>query len=146
MGLFRPKQGTVKPGDRSEAVIIARMTEAGYIVLRPVYGQHRYDLVIEDADGQFWRIQCKTGWLDYGDTVIRFNVSSSSHHYTRGKTDQRRHAYHGQVEFFAVYCSELNKVYLVPIDHAGKSNMQLRLVPTGNKQEKNVKWTRDYEL
>jgi hypothetical protein len=40
------------------------------------------------------------------------------------------------LEFFAVYCSELNKVYLVPIDHAGKSNMQLRLAPKGTSRRK----------
>jgi len=61
MDMVRPKQGTVKSGDRSEAIIIARMTEVGYIVLKPLSGQYRYDLVIEDADGHFWRIQCKTG-------------------------------------------------------------------------------------
>ncbi len=38
------------------------------------------------------------------------------------------------------------KVYLMPVDHAGASQMNLRLVPTRNNQEKNVRWAHDYEL
>jgi PD-(D/E)XK endonuclease len=57
----------------------------------------------------------------------------------------RRH-YRGQVEFFAVYSPDTEKVYLIPIDHVGTTQASLRLVPTANKQEKNVRWAQDYEL
>jgi hypothetical protein len=64
MGMLGPKRHTQKTGDISEAAVITRLLRCGYIVLTP-YGQnHRYDLVIEDADGKFWRVQVKTGWLD----------------------------------------------------------------------------------
>ena len=48
---------------RGDTAIITRFLQLGYIVLTPYGGNQRYDLVIEDADGQFWRIQCKTGTL-----------------------------------------------------------------------------------
>ena len=32
----------------------------------PYGGSERYDLVIEDVEGQFWRIQCKSGWIEHG--------------------------------------------------------------------------------
>jgi hypothetical protein len=57
----------------------------------------------------------------------------------------RRH-YQGEVEYFAVYSPDLDKVYLIPIDHVGTSQVTLRLVPTANKQEKNVHWAKDYEM
>jgi hypothetical protein len=41
---------------------------------------------------------------------------------------------------------EKQKVYLVPIDHVGMSCAFLRLKPTANKQEKNVRWAKDYEV
>ena len=37
-------------------------------------------------------------------------------------------------------------VYLIPVDHAGISQMSLRLVPTKNNQEKNIGWAKDYEI
>ena len=65
MGLFGPKQNNKTKGERSEAIIIAKLLEVGYGVLTPFGDNRRYDLVIEDADGKFWRVQCKTGWMDY---------------------------------------------------------------------------------
>ena len=62
MSLLGP---TIKQlGERSQAHIIARLLEVGYTVLTPYGDSSRYDLVIEDAEGQFWRVQCKTAWIE----------------------------------------------------------------------------------
>lgn len=53
MGLFRPKRHTDRVGDISEAAIATRLLQAGYVVLTPYGKQHRYDLVIEDAEARF---------------------------------------------------------------------------------------------
>jgi len=45
-----------------------------------------------------------------------------------------------------VYCEELDKVYLILVDDVGTTRANLRLVPAKNKQEKNVRWAKDYEL
>lgn len=58
---------------------------------------------------------------------------------------QRRH-YQGQCEHFAVFCEELNKVHLVPVDQVGTNSVHLRLVPAKNNQLKHVRWAQDYEL
>ena len=67
MGFFRPapKEKGIKGsrGAESEAVIAAALIQAGYTVLTPNGYMHRYDLVIEDAKGRFWKVQCKTAWL-----------------------------------------------------------------------------------
>jgi hypothetical protein len=44
-------------GDESEAYIIAHLMQAGYDILLPFGKNHRYDLVIEDAEGKFWKVQ-----------------------------------------------------------------------------------------
>ncbi len=54
------KRTTNSIGDITEAAIIAQFLQLGFIVLTVYGGNQRYDLVIEDADGQFWRVQCKT--------------------------------------------------------------------------------------
>ena len=114
-----------------------------YVVLTPYGKNHRYDLMIEDADGQVWRIQCKTGWLDEAQTIIRFATASSYNHTASQKG--WRH-YRGQIDYFAVYVEQLEKIYLIPVDDVGITQTMLRLTPTKNRQEKNVRWVKDYEL
>jgi PD-(D/E)XK endonuclease len=118
MGLFGPKRNKKALGERSQAIIIYRLLEAGYNILTPYGDNTRYDLVIEDADGQFWRVQCKTAWLEPDGNTIRF----------------------------AVYSPDTDKVYLVPINHVGKTEMKLRLVAPKNSNQWGVKMAPDYEL
>ena len=148
MGLFGPKRHSDRTGDVSEAAIITRLLQAGYVVLIPYGKQHRYDLVIEDADGQFWRIQCKTAWVEQDGASIQFNAASSHYSYVNSKSMgvHKRQDYRGQVEYFAVYCEALGTVYLIPVANVGITAVRLRLIPTKNKQEKNVRWAADYEL
>ena len=148
MGLFGPKRHTKSIGEYSEVVIAERLLRAGYNVLTPYGDSLRYDLVIEDADGRFWRVQCKTAWIDKrtGDEVVKFATSSSHYHYRGGKYDHRRRGYQGQVEYFAVYSPDLDKVYLIPIDHAGASDMSLRLTMPKGRNQHGIKMAEDYEL
>ena len=143
MGLLgKGKHDTNSIGDISEAAIITRFLQLGYVVLTPYGGNQRYDLVIEDAEGQFWRVQCKTARIEDNGTVVAFDTAN---HNVTGKKRDWRH-YRGQCDYFAVYCEELNKIYLIPVDQVGATRANLRLVPAKNNQEKNVRWARDYEL
>lgn len=118
----------------------------GYKVLIPYGDNLRYDLVIEDAHENLWRIQCKTGWVENEGAYIEFAAASSYYHTRAGRTGHGRKDYQEQIDYFAVYCPALKNVYLVPVDHVGKSSAILRLLPTKNNQEKNVRWAKDYEL
>lgn len=143
MGLLgKGKRDTNRVGEISEAAIIARFLQLGYVVLTPYGGNQRYDLVIEDADGQFWRIQCKTGRIDEGETALKFNTSISN---VTGKNRQPRN-YRGHCDYFAVYNEKLNKVYLIPVDQVGITIASLRLVSSKNNQDKYMRWAKDYEL
>jgi PD-(D/E)XK endonuclease len=146
MGLFGPKSNKKALGERSQAIIMYKLLEAGYNVLTPYGDNTRYDLVIEDADGQFWRVQCKTGWLDKEGTVIRFAVASLNYHTKAGKTTHGRKDYQGEVDYFTVFSPDTEKVYLIPISHTGKTEMMLRLVPAKNSNGYGVKMAADYEL
>src|SRR5947209_19864268 len=105
MGGFGPKPDNKSVGERSQAIILARLAEVGYAILLPFGENHRYDMVIEDGDGNFYRIQCKTGCISQG--CIDFSTASS----------YWRRDYRGQIEYFAVYSPDTQKVYLVPVDH-----------------------------
>ena len=146
MGSFGPKQNNKTIGEHSEAILIAKLLEVGYGVLTPFGDNRRYDLVIEDAGGNFHRVQCKTGRVAKDGAYIEFRTASSYYHTKAGRTSHGKRDYRGQIDYFAVYCPTMKNSYLIPIDHVGIASANLRLLPTTNKQEKNVRWAKDYEL
>ena len=125
-------------GKASEAVILAALVKLGKSVLIP-WGEERYDLAL-DEDGKLVRIQCKTGHLRDGCVCFKTSI-----------TDARRPlgdgGYAGQIDAFAVYCPQIERVYLVPINDVGTTiGARLRLEPAKNGQTWNVRWARDFEL
>lgn len=58
-----------------------------------------------------------------------------------------KHGYWGLAEYFGVYCAELEKVYLVPVqEFPDKGEIHLRINPTKNNQKKRIHWAKEYEL
>jgi len=47
---------------------------------------------------------------------------------------------------FGVYCSELNKVYLVPVMDVGTTQASLRLEAPKNGQVKGIRLASEYEI
>lgn len=129
---------TKSVGDISESYIIYKFLSLGWVVLRPVGDNQRYDCVIDKGNG-FERVQIKTGRLING--TIKFNNVSYSN---TSKIIKKN--YVGQCDYFAVYCHILNKAYLIPIDKCALSETTLRINPPKNKQEKNVVWAKDFEI
>ena len=77
---------------KGDAAIITRFLQLGYKVLTPYGGNQRYDLVIEDADGQFWRIQCKSAWIVLFVEILFRIVDSLMMWYWPGLVYRRRNA------------------------------------------------------
>jgi PD-(D/E)XK endonuclease len=61
-------------GDVSEHAVILALLRAGKTVLKPVSNGLRHDLVIDNLDGTFNRIQCKTGVLKGNGAVVHFRA------------------------------------------------------------------------
>src|SRR5579871_3449001 len=150
MGSFRPpaKEKGIKGavGTESEMVIATALTLAGYTVLTPNGYMHRYDLVIEDAEGKFWKIQCKTAWLSKDRATLKFNGYSLLMKGQKGRSVSKRMTYENDVDYFAVYSPDTQKVYLLPIADVNNTENNLRLIPMGNNQEKRVRYAAEYEL
>lgn len=125
-------------GDTAVAGVLASLLKKGYAILLPFGDSQRYDLVL-DKDNQFYRVQCKNGRIRNG--CIKFN-SSSTEWYKR----HRRKNYKGQIDYFGVYCPELDKSYLIPSDLIAETQGLLRINPTKNNQSKFVRWSKDYEI
>jgi hypothetical protein len=132
-------------GDQTTAMVLARLVQAGKMVLLPFGENQRYDLVVDEGD-RVVRIQCKTGRLRNG--AIRFNACSTTYHNSRSRPDVRpyRRDYRGTADVFGVYCPETDSVYLVPVEVVGRREASLRVSPTINNQSKRVRWAGEFEV
>ena len=119
----------------------AALSLSGMRVLMPLGDFQRYDLVFDD-DGRFFRVQCKMGKLTKG--AVHFHPCSIDSRSKKGTCIRK--GYVGQVEFFGVYCRELKKCYLVPVDHVPRTECCLRLEPPKNGQKTRIRWAADYEI
>src|SRR5262249_29901603 len=125
----------------SRTQIIAALTLLGKRLLAPLGDFQRYDLVI-DEDGRFLRLQCKTGRLRNG--VVVFEACSIDSRSVRGRTIRR--GYRGEVDFFAVYCPDNHKCYLIPVDEVPIGTCYLRITPPQNGQKTNIRWAQQFEI
>ena len=139
MGLLGGKNKFIDKGAISETRAIARFIQCGYGVLKPVSVYSRYDLVIEDAEGRFWRVQVKTARWNIDKTGLNFNVVSNS-------GGRKRQGYKGECDYFAVYFEPTDGVYLVPVDEVSDYNCTLRLEPTPVIKRGDTRMAYDYEL
>ncbi len=129
-------------GDLSTLAIILALRDAGIAVLLPFGENTRYDLAIE-VNGSLHRVQCKTGRLSRG--AVYFRTASSYYHHPHPR--MRVKHYHGEVDFFAVYCRETKGVYLIPItDLPVESGASLRIDPPRNNQRRRIRMAADYEI
>ena len=96
----------------------------GVRLLVPFWRNTRYDLVIEE-EARLARGAVQTGCLRRG--AVKFNVCSVYLHHPNRASARN---YHGEVDYFAVYCRETTGVYLVPIeDLPMRSSASLRVEP-----------------
>lgn len=128
---------TGEKGNLSEAKILAAFVAAGYFVSIPFGSGHKYDFVVDDSKRLF-RVQCKTGRVKNG--VLLFNA------YSQSGNGSVKMGYRGLADWFAVLNPDDEKVYLVPVNAVGVTDVSLRLEPTLNKQSQRVRWAESFLL
>jgi PD-(D/E)XK endonuclease len=119
-----------------------RLERCGYQLYLPFGENTRTDLVIDNGRS-LARVQCKTGRLREG--AVRFAVSSSYAHHRR-RPVVRRH-YHGEIDYFAVFCPETEDVYLIPIaDLENRTGCSLRVAEPRSGQKRRIRTAADYAI
>ena len=134
------ERGHLRTGDKgnlTEARILAAFVAAEYLLSVPFGGGHKYDFVVDDST-RLSRVQCKTGRVK--NNVLLFNA------YSQSGNGAVKMSYRGLADLFAVLNPEDDKVYLVPVDEVGVTDVSLRLAPTLNKQAQGVRWAELYLL
>lgn len=149
---------TSKTGMIGQTAILNRLVQLGYEVLLPWSQDLGYDLAyyveteeqhfgfFSHKENQLVRVQCKVAWLSSDRGFLKFNTSTVSMG-GAGVWKKKKSGYRGRADWFGVYSPDTGKIYMVSVWEApNASDMNLRLLPSKNNQEKNVHWARDYEL
>lgn len=140
--MFEEGQKAARIGLAAHTAVLHKLVSKGLEVLQPLGDHLRYDLAyyVEET-AELVRIQCKAGRYDPNRGCVFFK------NFNRTGGRSKRRGYVGDVEYFGVYCAELNTVYIVPVDIVSyASEVGLRVHATKNNQEKKVIWARNYEI
>jgi hypothetical protein len=132
---------TDQKGSIAETAIIHAAVKRGIHVYKPVTDGTRYDLIFDTGD-KLVRVQCK--WARrYGDVVV---VRAYSNRRTRHGMIRRVYTAR-EIDAFAVYCAEFDRVYVLPIESFdAQSQIYLRLKPARNNQSAGVHLAESYEF
>ena len=122
-------------GDIAEAHVLAALSERYQAVLIPFGNGQRYDFVVDTGES-FLKVQVKNGRLRKGCVV--FNSRSVSSQYNAG--------YEGQIDFFAVWCPETKKVYMIPIEKVTSQKPYLRVDPLKTNRTQGIVYASSYEV
>ena len=130
-------------GNVAELAIAKAAAELGLPVYGPLTEHSRYDLVIE-ISGRLLRVQCKWARLIREKSVIYVQVGgnrSTPNGYVRSVYTRE------EVDIIGVYCNELDRCYLVPIEIAeGQYALHLRVEPAKNGQRAGVREAAKFEF
>src|SRR5438045_1161137 len=129
-------------GLTAHTAVLHKLVSKGLEVLQPLGDHLRFDLAYyQEETAELIRIQCKAGRYNRKRGCVIFKNFNR----TGGRSDKR--GYTGEVEYFGVYCAELDKVYLVPVDIVVYTDeVGMRVTPPKNNQRKKVIWAQDYEI
>ena len=129
-------------GNVAELAIATEAAKLGLSVLKPLTEHERFDLVL-GIGSVLYRVQCK--WARRRGEVIVVRLGSTYHSPTRGYVKSTYAA--DEVDAIAVYCPDLDRCYLLPIDtFAGRSSAHLRVGRTRNNQRAALNWATAYEF
>lgn len=94
--------------------------------------------MLETPDGKLVRVQVKTGWISEGK--IQFHARSQ-HTNSQGNTYK---PYEDDIEYFVVYCHELENLYLIREDEF-EGSISLR-VEKPKIENRRINWASDFEF
>lgn len=125
----------------SEAQALTRCLQLGIVVSVPFGNIARYDLLAEFELNVFSRLQVKTGRYDAELGIITTKL------YSTDATSRIHFKYNkSEIDYFIVYCPELDKLYKLPVEEFSTNTLSLRVKETINNQKARVKWAKDYEF
>ena len=111
--------------------------ELGYTVSTPE-NPTRYDFIL-DTGNKLLRIQIKTSCWNEDKSAFSFNGYSQ---HSTGNGNKRMKYTNKEIDYFCTWFE--NECYLVSVSECGKTEKNLRLVPTRNGQVKGICFAKNY--
>lgn len=138
---------TQTKGTIAELRIICTLLNKGCNVFRTCSENCRYDLIFE-YDNILYKVQVKSAKYDHDRGIINIRTTSNRRNIIDNYLINESRSYKGEIDYLGIYCSELDKCYLISEDCIPEtiSRISLRVDPTKNNQALNLKWARDYEI
>lgn len=131
-------------GNVAEAGFAFHAIKAGLRVLTPMTEHGAYDLAL-DLEGRILRLQIKSASLSKTRDFIVVRIRRSRHTPLNGYVTSTYSA--DEVDAFGIYCPELDRCYLIPIDATNaQCQIHLRLTPPRNGQRAALHFAADYEF
>lgn len=126
-----------RQGSIGEVMVVAEAIRRGYKVAIPWGEDSKYDLIV-DRSGKLERVQCKYTKSN-GEVVIARCRSANNWSQIKYSCDD--------IDWLAIYDLTSQKCYFIPssILEEGRAQINLRIKPTGNNQNKGVLWAKDFE-
>ena len=123
-------------GNEAEGIVLGHYIKAGLRVCVPFGTGAPYDLAV-DTGTRIVKVQVKTATFGKGCILCRTRRRNANYDRTMRRYEE------GEVDYFAIYCPQLNELYGISFE-AAKGSASLRIEPTLNKQEKYIRWAKDY--
>jgi hypothetical protein len=138
---MKKELSTQTKGDIAELKVICALMNKSCNVFKSCLANCRYDLIFE-SENKFYKVQVKSA--KYHPDRGTINVQTRS---TNPRTNEIR-TYKGQIDYFGIYCPQLDKCYLIPEEDVpnGGTNILIRINPPKNNQTLKVNWAKDYEI
>ena len=128
-----------KIGNIGEAKVLSKFVELGIPVYLPFGDNEKADLIAE-FNGKLNRIQVKTS-IKAEDGKMIFDLTSSTIHRKNGN----KHIYtEKEIEYFACYNIERDKIFLININDAPNTTITIRYEKPKNNQIQGIKFEEDY--
>lgn len=123
-------------GNEAEGIVLGQYVKAGLRVCVPFGTGAPYDLAV-DTGTRVVKVQVKTATFERGCIQCKTRRRNANYDTTMRRYEK------GEVDYFAIYCSQLDGLYAMSFE-AARVSASLRIEPTLNKQEKFIRWARDY--
>jgi hypothetical protein len=123
-------------GNEAEGIVLGHYIKAGLRVCIPFGTGAPYDLAV-DTGTRIVKVQVKTATYENGCVQCKTRQRNAGDHRTTRRYEKN------EVDYFVIYCPRLDELYGMSFADA-KINASLRIEPTGNRQEKYIRWANSY--
>lgn len=124
-----------------EAKVLSRFVELDVPISVPFGDNASYDLVAE-INGNLKKIQVKTSSSSINGAVL-FRLAKQRNSTTKSYTNFYTTE---EVDYYALYSTVRDKVYLIPFGDCGSTSVTIRYEPPKNNQQGASLYEKDYEI